>query len=262
MPRSNAKSAPVRSTWRLLRSSKGLIIKLGLTLAVIDALLYIGRESGGGEGARNFILLIAISAFVWLARQLSVQEAVSKVRFILYDGVSALVKQLLILLLWTAFSIPFIIGSIIFEQINMPVFAATTAETVAAGVAWFVLSLVSLYLILRTVFAIVLVQTTTPMDAIGHSWRMTKNRTWWLGVRLVGGLVVVLLPAAVLGFVAYSGVFSEEWQIRSVLVMSDALLYVLVLPVMTLLLYQLYEHERPSRQTRRRAQKRNRRTAV
>lgn len=253
MPKGKRAVTPIKNVRYLGRQHAWLLFKLGLILAIFDGLLQFATQEPGST-AQGFLQVVGLTAFIWLARQIHQAKTVpATARAALYQGVGPLIKQFLILMLWVACLLPFIAGSLVYVQITEVAFAPTATEMVAAGALWLFMTLISFYLVMRTVFAAVLVHDVAPVEAVRRSWQMTRRRIWWLGQRILGALLITSVPSILIAYVTAAGLLTGLWA-QAAALLSSALLYILILPVLALVIYQVYEYEKPSRAARRRAQ--------
>lgn len=238
---------PVRSAWQLLRLHKWLFVRVGMIAIVVDWLLSVTAPPGGGTG-QGLWLAIVLTVMVWTARQLHHEKNQLTARQAFYEGSQAFIKQFLLLLFWTVCLLPFIIGSLVYVTIAVEAFATTTAEQVVAGAVWLLLTIISVYFVIRTVFTVILVHETTPVDTIRRSWRMTRSRAGWLSARVLGWLGIAMLPVLGLYGIAESGLAPLGLLgAQALSLVADGLLFIVTLPILAVIIDQLYEHEKPRR---------------
>ncbi len=244
-----AKNTPVKKTIRLFGQYKWFWIGAGVIAAAVDWLLSLGSQSGGM--GRSLWIVIVFAGFLWAARKLSnTRSAKPAVKHVFYDGSGAFIKQLLVMLFWSICLVPFLLGSVVFQQINSLMFFASGIEKTIAFIGWLLLAAISAFLILRTVFAPVLTQEETPWNAIRSSWRLTKRRVRRLAISVLGSFLVMLLPIVLIYYATLGGVVMSPLLVDILNILADALVFLLVLPFMSMLIYQLYVYETRTR-TRR-----------
>ena len=246
-PKRTRPHRPIASALKLVWLHKWLWLRIALIAIVVDLVLVISAPMQGGGIGQNIWLAILVSVFIWVAGHLSEKDTSITARTAYYKGSHAFVKQFLLLMFWAICLLPFIIGSLVYTEITVVAFAATSVEQVSVGVLWFVLSALSLYLVLRTIFAVVLIHETAPVDAIKKSWRMTKSRVWWLGKRIVGWGLLAFVPVLIVYAISLSRLITNQLFLEAGAMLADAFILLVTLPVLATIIDQVYEHEKPRR---------------
>ncbi len=240
---------PVTTTVRQLHQHKWLWLGVGLIAAVVDWLIGLSTESGGI--GQNIWIAITLAAFMWSARQFGRSRKYQPtIRSVFYEGSGSFIKQLLIILFWIACLIPFLIGSFLVARIASPLFPASGLEVTIAIVVWVLLAVLSAFWIIRTIFAPVIVLDDTPGRAIKQSWRLTKRHVLRLSGYILGWFILLLIPIFTVFYMTAGGVVTQSVFVTSLDTIARGLIFVLVLPFMSVLIYQLYANE--SRQKPRR----------
>lgn len=241
---------PVAKTLQIVKQNKKLLLGAGLVAAAVDFVLGIGAQQGGNTG-QSFWMAIVFAAFLWAAAKLTdYKNPKLNIRKVFYEGSNTFIKLFIVIMFWVVCLTPFLLGSLVFAQINSTVITATTLEKSIAFGVWVFLTVLSLYLVFRTVFAAVMVSSNTPWRAIKRSWNMTKRRVLWLAFNLLGWIIITSIPAIVVYVVSVSGVLVQPLYINSLQNVASALIYIFVLPIISVLLYQLYTYEKSSRPRR------------
>lgn len=248
-----ARNKPVTQTFQTIKQNVKIFLGVGLVAVVVDLLLWLGGQGESTTG-QSFWMAIVFTAFLWTTGKLiNYKNPKLSVRKVFYEGSSAFVKMFLVIMFWVACLIPFLVGSLIFAQVNSSIVTATTLEIYAALAGWLLLTALSLYLVLRSIFAAVLILNDTPWRAITASRHMTKQRVLWLSLRLLGWLVITSAPAIFIFSVSArfaSSISTQSIHDGLLQGIASALTYLFVLPVISVLLYQLYVHEKSSRPRR------------
>ncbi len=159
----------------------GLVdITAGVTLYI--HLLGLPATSGSAATFYQFIVtLLASLALIWTFRQVYAGRRV-RARDGYYQGMYPLVPFLLVVGLAAVQLIPFAIGGSVFALVVRNGIAATGIEILLWGVGFFVLALISLYMIVSTVLAlyIVTLPNMQPMQAIRSAGELVRGRRWLL----------------------------------------------------------------------------------
>lgn len=183
----------------------------------------MGDTSTPTAGVYQFILTLIISlAVIWLLRQVYAGNAV-RARDGFYRGMAPLVQFVLVLLVVGVQLIPLALGLLLYSNVTSTGVAATGLEQLLWAVLAFLLSLVSLYMITSSVFAlyVVTLPDMTPMRALRSARQLVANRRWMvmrkilflpLAVVVVAAVIVVpfilfVTPLAAWVFMALSMVF-------------------------------------------------------
>lgn len=245
-PKRTRPHRPIARALKLVWLHKWLWLRIGLIAIVVDLMIAFTAPPQGDTG-QNVWLAVLVAVFVWVAGRLSMDKSSLTARDAYYQGSHAFIKQFLLFIFWIICLLPFIIGSLVYGEMLAATFAASTLEQISIGSVWFIMSALSLYFVIRTVFALVLIHETAPVDAIRRSWRMTKSRVWWLGKRIVGWGVLTFVPALLVYVVSLSGVITNQLLLQVGTMLADAFILIITLPVLATIIDQVYEHEKPRR---------------
>lgn len=233
---------PVTKTLRHLRRYPGFWLGVGFIAALVDWILSLASQQGGV--GRSVWLTIVFIACVWAARQLNEKRKHKPaIRDVFYDGSAGFIKQLLVMMFWIACLIPFLAGSFLVARVLSPLFPATGIETTGAVIVWLLLAALSLFWVLRTIFAPVLLLNERPGKSIKDSWHITKQRVRWIALYVIGWFFLLLIPTLTIYYLVGGNVIEQSFIVESLRVVARGLVFVLVLPFMSVLIYQLYVHE-------------------
>ena len=159
-----------------------------------------GNGSSNTAGAYQFFLLLLTSlALIWALRQTSAGTLV-RMRDAYYRSMYPLVPFMLVLLVIGLELLPMLIGTSLYSIIISNGIAITGIEKLAwAGLA-ILLSLVSVYLISSSIFAlyIVTLPDMTPLKALRSARQLVKLRRWVVARKLLFLPVLLLAAAAII----------------------------------------------------------------
>ena len=255
-PRRARPRRPIRDALQLVWRHKWLWIRIGVLAMLIDWLFifFVIEEFDLGQGLWRAAM---ISVLFWAAGRLSFKSNNNvTARQAFYQGPHAVVKQFLIFFFWMICLLGFVLGTLYFELVATGLIFPTQTELAVATTLMFLFGLTGFYLVLRTLFATVLIQELTPVQSIKRSWVITRGRAWWLTLRVAGGIVIALFPSlllyALLYAIAGSGMISDQTFYVVELFSVSGLSFIATLPILVTVIDQLYEHEKP-RRTRRTA---------
>lgn len=190
---------------RLEDSIAGGFVDLTAGVTLYVQLLGMPAMSGSAANFYQFVVtLLASLALIWTFRQVYAGHKV-RARDGYYQGMYPLVPFLLILGLVAVQLIPFAIGGSVFALVVRNGIAATGIEIFLWGVGFFVLALISLYMIVSSVLAlyIVTLPNMRPLQALRSAHELVQGRRWLLMrkmlflpltlIVLVGSIMVPLI---------------------------------------------------------------------
>lgn len=173
------------------------------SLALFSQLL---GSSGGATSTANsyqlLVTLVASLALIWTLRQVYAGQQV-RVRDGYYRGMYPLIPFLLVLLVVALQLIPMAIGASLFTTAVNNGIAATPAEVALWAIGFFILAVISLYLITSSLFALYIVSLPdmAPLQALRSARELVRGRRWqvlrkilFLPLVLLVLSMVVLLP--------------------------------------------------------------------
>lgn len=192
---------------QLNQSFTGHLGTLASSLTVLVSLL--GSSSSNASAAAGtyqfFLGLIASLAIIWALRQVIAGAAV-RIRDSYYQGMYPLVPFVLVLLVIGLQLLPLLIGAAIYSQVISSGIAVLMVEKLAWALVFGLLSLLSLYLVSSSIFALYIVTLPgmTPVKALRSARQLVRNRRWTVLRKLLflpfGLLVittVIMLPIIV-----------------------------------------------------------------
>lgn len=207
------------------------------TGATLFGVLLGSAGSGSGEVGATYqtILLVLMSlVFIWAIRQRFAEHRVGLANSF-YKSMYPLIPFLLVLVVIMLQLIPLVIGNALYGTVVGNGLAVTAIEKVLWGLFYFLLALLSLYMISSSIFAlyIVTLPDMRPMQALRSARELVRYRRWTV-LRKVLFLPLALL---VLGFVVMLPVImwltpAAEWVFW--------VLSVACLPLIHTYLYSLY----------------------
>lgn len=192
--------------------SGALLTSLTLTTYVASTTGQAGTDQGA---VYQFILIIIASlAVIWALRRVeslrtSKPQAGEKLRIrdAYYKGMTPLVPFILVLGVILLELIPLLIGSWLYSVVVQGGIAVTLAEQLLWGVFLLALAVLSIYLVLSSLFALLIVTLPdmTPMQALRSSRGLVLHRRWelirkflFLAVVTVVVLFAIMMPVAFL----------------------------------------------------------------
>jgi hypothetical protein len=182
---------------RILSASSVFVYFIGYTAAAS------GGSGGSSAGVYQTIMLIVTTlALIWILRQLYNATAV-RVSDAYYRGMYPFIQFFLVLLYIAVELLPFLIGAVVFSIVIAGGIAAPGIEVVLSGILFAALTLVTLYWLGSSLFAlyIVTLPDMTPLKAIRSARELVKSRRWlvirkvlFLPLVLLGGLGIITMP--------------------------------------------------------------------
>lgn len=173
-------------------------ITTGLTL-----FSYILGSAGSSQtetgGLYQAMLMVIFSlAAIWGLRQFLAGRRAT-MREMLYKGMSPLIPFITVLLIISLQLLPLMIGSWLYSVVISNGIAATLLEKTLWGSIFFLLSLLSIYMICSSVFAlyIVTLPDMTPMKALRSARQLVLFRRWTV-MRKIIFLPIALLVLAII----------------------------------------------------------------
>lgn len=192
------------------------------SFALLGVLVSAGSSASSETGGvyRLFLILVISLALIWAIRQASAGQKVG-VKQSFYQGLYPLAQFILVALVIVLQFIPFLIGNFLLSAAITNSIAVTLAEKSLFILLFILLSLLSLYMVLSSVFAlyIVTLPDMTPMKALRSARALVLHKRLSVALRLLGlpilsllFFIVLVLPLiyflpflAVLLFIVLSG---------------------------------------------------------
>jgi hypothetical protein len=237
MPRQKRKlGKPVGATIRQLRHNIVVWLSVGVIAAIVDWLIGLTEQQQGI--GRTMWIAIMFAAFIWAARQFNKsRKHQPTIRRIFYEGPAAFIKELLIISFWIICLIPFVLGTGLMAYLTGSAVPVSSVEMIAGILIWLLSAAVSLFWIIRTIFAPVIALDEAPGSAITQSWRLTKRGVLRLTGYVVGWLLLLSSIVVIFNVAAANGFSVFMLDLKAI---GQGLIFVLVLPFMSVLIYQLY----------------------
>lgn len=159
-----------------------------------------GNASSDVAGAYQLILTLMVSlALIWSLRQVYAGNR-TRIRDGFYGGMYPLVPFILVLLVSALQLIPLAIGAFLFSTVQSGAIAATGIETLLWGVVFFLLAVVSLYMLASSLFAlyIVCLPNMQPMMALRSAKQLVQGRRWTVLRKIIFLPFALLVLAALI----------------------------------------------------------------
>jgi hypothetical protein len=180
----------------------------GFSEVLVGATLFV-QLLGGGSTATSptasvyqlVLVLILSLVLIWTLRQLYAGNKV-RIRDGFYLGMYPLVPFILVLFVIVLQLLPLVFGGAAYATVASNGIAASAAELILWAAAFFILALLSLYMVCSSIFAlyIVCLPDMQPMQALRSARELVRNRRWtvlrkviFLPLILVvlGGLLII-----------------------------------------------------------------------
>lgn len=168
--------------------------------------LLLGNASGGTSAAsgtyQSLFLIVVSLVMIWSLRQVQAGNKVG-VKEAFYNGLYPLIPFLLVLIVIGLQLIPLLIGSALYSLVINNGIAVTFIEKAVWGLLFATLSLLSLYMVSSSLFAIYIVTLPdmTPMKALRSARELVRYRRWsvlrkvvFLPVALLVGAAIIFIP--------------------------------------------------------------------
>lgn len=180
-------------------SKSGFFGKIGGTVSQIANLLSDANISLSTASSVYQIIISTICclALIWVFRRILSQEKVS-VKQSFYQGMSPLIKYLLVLAMLGVHLLPVAIGAYIFSIIiNSGVY--TTLELWVTLIAFLTLALWTLWLVTHSIFALFIttLPDMTPLRALRSAKKMVYRRRMIIWRKLLGAIVLAALVVVI-----------------------------------------------------------------
>lgn len=194
-----------------------------------------GNASNPTAGAYQLMLTLVVSlAVIWLLRQVYAGHEV-RARDGFYRGMTPLVQFVLVLLVVCLQLIPMAIGLLLYSTVVASGIAVTGLELFVWALLAFLLTLLSLYMVTSSIFAlyVVTLPDMTPLRALRSTRELVANRRWMVmrKVLFLPLALVVLAAIIVLPFILFLTPLAA-WVFL--------ILTMLLIPVVHSYLYALY----------------------
>lgn len=167
----------------------------------------------GADGVYQFILtIVTILVTIWLVRRIHNQEKPS-LKMAFYEGMYPIIPFVLTILVITLQLIPAVVGNFLLGTVLSNGLAPTAPEKILWVVLYVILMLLSLYMILSSVFAlnIVTLKGVTPLPALRSARELVLHRRLKILARFIvlAFVFVALLSAIFLPMIFFVPVLAE-----------------------------------------------------
>ncbi|HEU4967307.1 MAG TPA: hypothetical protein VFT53_07630, partial [Candidatus Saccharimonadales bacterium] len=155
-----------------------------------------GSATDAGSVYQIVLGLITSLALIWSLRQVS-GNSTATVRGAFYKGSAPLVPFVLVLAILMLELVPLLLGGGLYNMAVTYGIAITPLEQALWGLLFFVLAVVSLYMVCYSVFAVYIVTLPDmkPIEAVRKSWRLVQYRL----LPVIRKLLFLLVVLAVVG---------------------------------------------------------------
>lgn len=181
-------------------SSSSTGISAGLTLFVyLLGNAGSSNSSSANAGVYQTILIIAVSlAVIWALRQVY-NDTLIRMRDTFYRGMYPLVPFILVLIVIALQLLPLLIGGTLYSIVITNGIAVGFIQEAFWAILFVVLTIVSLYLVCSSVFAlyIVTLPDMTPMKALRSARELVRYRRWIILRKLLFLPLALLIIAAI-----------------------------------------------------------------
>jgi hypothetical protein len=207
---------------------------------------FAGAFTDSDSDVQQFILsaltLVFILCFIWAARKRMADSAVS-IREVLYNAPAPLISFLLVAGMVALHLLPGIFGTIILSfAFGLEGGSRSGVEAMLFTVAGLLAILISTYLVLHSVIALVIVTLPNmyPLESLRSAKKLVYGRRFQVLVRFFGLAVMTLLiwTVGLLPFVLLD--FSLNIEALPIVPYFASILAAITIPISTVYLYRLY----------------------
>ncbi len=184
------------------QSVSGDFLGLATGFALFTQLLGTSGSLSPTASVYQFLVtLLASLALIWTLRQVySNKQQAIRIRDAYYQGMYPIVPFLLVLVVVLLELLPMALGGTVLSTVIQNGIAATALEIALWGTGFFVLALVSLYLIASSLFALYIVSLPNmgPMQALRSAHQLVQGRRWLVLRKIIFLPIILLVLAAIL----------------------------------------------------------------
>lgn len=171
------------------------------TIALFGTLISsAGSNAGAASGAYQlFLLLITLLAIIWAVRQVQAGYKPT-IRDSYYKGMYPMIPFVLVLFVIALQFIPMMVGSVIYTTVVQNSLAATAVEQVLFLMIFILLTMLTLYMLVSSLFAlyIVTLPDMTPIKALRSARELVLHRRLGIVWRIVLLPIVLFLLTALI----------------------------------------------------------------
>lgn len=179
--------------------------------------ILLGSSSSGsgdvGATYQTFLLVVMSLVFIWAIRQRYAEHKVTA-RDSFYQSMYPLIPFLIIILVITLQLIPLIIGNLLYNTVMGNGLAVSGLEKFTWGALYFLLALLSFYLLTSSLFAlyIVTLPDVRPMQALRSARKLVRYRRWTVLRKILFlPLILIVLALAIMLPVIVWWTPAAEW---------------------------------------------------
>lgn len=152
---------------------------------------------------QTLIIILVSLAVVWALRQVYTGRTAVRIRDAFYKGMYPFVPFILVLLVIGLQLLPLVLGGLLYSTVLSNGIAVYAIEKILWAVAFFLLALLSLYMVASSVCAlyVVTLPDMTPLKALHSARELVRYRRWqvlrkvlFLPIALVLLMALVMLP--------------------------------------------------------------------
>lgn len=251
MPKNTNPPAAIKVTkqaWNKWLSLKKPLLWIALIASAVSWLLFF--ISGVDAVAVEIWSVVVLSVLVWFLSRAGGKKMPS-IKEAFYEGSSSFLRQLLVMLVWLLYIIPFIVGAVLAQQVNMYQFGASNAELIGFNSIWLVLTLIIFYWLFRAWLAPLYVdEGQTPITALKSAWAFSRKRIGWVSRVLALVLAVSVVPLVAVTALLFLPIPDSQWVALSISMLTSFVSYAFTLPFLIAASLELKKHE-PKKRVRR-----------
>jgi hypothetical protein len=226
-------------TFRFYKSNFWLFTKVCISVILVSAIIKSYDLTHTNSSDVALILYVVgiyvMLALIWLNFN-KTQEEKLKISDIYKRSSSRFFPFLAVSLMQSAMSLPLIIGA---AMIALSIGLGIAPAFVIVGLALMAISCVLLVWYSMAGLIIVEQSNVTSFSALAKSKRLIKGSFWWLITRYIAfSLLVGVFSGLIINLITRFSIFSDNWFIKGAI---DGILLTLVLSVLTIFAYNLYE---------------------
>lgn len=195
--RPQSKAKKLEGTHKLLQATaikfwrhKRSLLKIAVVYVVINSLLQLILSAEVSALYQGIWFVIFSTTIIWFVRIINNKSGAKPLKLSLatayYDGSAPVLRFFLVLLVLLAITAPFSLGLFIYLAVNKLALGAL-APRLIAGLVLTLLSVLSLYCIVRLIFALLVVTLPAikPIGSLRISWKLTRGSSADIAIRLI-----------------------------------------------------------------------------
>ncbi|MCA9342931.1 hypothetical protein KC950_02890 [Candidatus Saccharibacteria bacterium] len=192
---------------------------LELNTALFGEAISTGTTANGSEGGiyQTIIFIFIFLAFVWAFRQTGTKpKKVPLIKQAFYDSTSSIVPFILVTFVVGLQLIPMIIGITVYGVVQSNGLAVTGLEQILWIILTFLLSLLSIYMLSSSLFAMIIVTLPDmkPMKALRSARQVVAFRRWLIVRKIITMVIIMAVLFSILVFITiYLIPWFTEWMV-------------------------------------------------